>query len=122
MKVMMFVKASTATAEPPTAEALEAMHRFNEELERAGVLVTLGGLMPTGARLRFTREACTVVDGPFAETKEMIAGFSILEVASFEEALAWARRAPFGLTVPAGAESEVEIRPLFDPAMFDPPA
>jgi len=125
MKVMLLAKASpeTETMQPPSAEAMLAMHQFNEELEQAGVLVTLGGLTPSsrGARLRFNGTTCTVIDGPFAESKELIAGYSILEVKTFAEAIAWAKRAPFGLCVPAGQEAEVELRPLFDPSDFDVP-
>jgi hypothetical protein len=125
MKVMMLAKATkqTEALQPPTEEALLAMHQFNEELEKAGVLVDLGGLTPThrGARVRYSKGKCTVIDGPFPESKELIAGYSILEVKSLAEAVEWAKRAPFGLTAPAGEEVEVEIRPLFDASDFDVP-
>ena len=124
MKVMLFALASkqTEAARPPTKEAILAMHKFNEELEKAGVLLDLGGLLPTsrGARVTYSGGKCTVVDGPFAEAKEMIAGYSLLEVKSLAEAIEWAKRAPFGLTVQDGEEAVVEIRPLFDPSDFDP--
>ena len=125
MKVMMFVKATkqTEAGHRPTEEALVAMHKFNEELQQAGVLLDLAGLTPTsrGARVRYSGSKRTVVDGPFAESKEVIAGYSLIEVKTFAEAIEWAKRAPFGLGVQDGEEPEVELRPLFDPADFDVP-
>jgi hypothetical protein len=125
MKVMMFVKATkqTEASHPPSNEALVAMHKFNQELEKAGVLLDLGGLTPTnrGARVKYSGSKRTVIDGPFAETKELIAGYSLIEVKTFAEAIEWAKRAPFGLGVHDGDEPEVELRPLFDPADFDVP-
>lgn len=124
MKVMLLAIANKQTEanKPPTKEAVLAMHKFNEELEKAGVLLDLGGLTPTsrGARVKYSGTRCTVVDGPFAEAKEMIAGYSLLEVKDLAEAVEWAKRAPFGLTVQDGEEAVVEIRPLFDPSDFDP--
>jgi hypothetical protein len=124
MKVMLLAIANTKTeaGRPPTKEAILAMHAFNEELEKAGVLLDLGGLTPTsrGARVKYSGKKCTVVDGPFAEAKEMIAGYSLLEVKDLAEAIEWAKRAPFGLTVGDGEEAVVEIRPLFDASDFDP--
>ena len=126
MKVMMFVKASQQmeAGQKPTEEALVAMHNFNEELQKAGVLLDLGGLTPInqGVRMKFTKNKRTVIDGPFTESKEVIAGYSLLEVRNLAEAIEWAKRAPFSLTVRDGEEVEVEIRPLFDPSNFDPPA
>jgi len=124
MKVMMFAVAKTGVApKPPTEAALLAMHQFNEELEKAGVLLDLGGLMPpsAGVRVKYSGGKLAVVDGPFAEAKEMIAGYSLLEVKSLAEAIEWAKRAPFGLNVGEGEEAVVEIRPLFDPSAFDVP-
>jgi hypothetical protein len=126
MKVMMFSMMSTqqtAPSEPPTMEALQAMHDFNEELRKAGVLLDLAGLTPIdrGVRLKFTGGKQTVVDGPFAEAKEYVAGYLLLEVKNLAEAVEWAKRAPFGRTVPRGVEAVVEIRPLFDPSEFDVP-
>lgn len=125
MKVMMFMKATpqTEVSQPPTEEALLAMHKFNEELEKAGVLLDLGGLTPTrhGVRVHYSGSKRTVIDGPFPESKELIAGYSLLEVKSLAEAIEWAKRAPFGLGMQDGEEAEVEIRPLFDPADFDVP-
>ena len=125
MKVMMFIMATpqTEVSQPPTEEALLAMHKFNEELEKAGVLLDLGGLTPTshGVRVHYSGSKRTVMDGPFSESKELIAGYSLLEVKSLAEAIEWAKRAPFGLGMQDGEEAEVEIRPLFDPADFDVP-
>lgn len=120
MKVMILAMMSeTAATTPPTPEALQAMHDYNEELAKAGVLVTLGGLTPTkmGARVKYQKKKRTVIDGPFAEAKEIVAGFTILEVKDLAEAIEWAKKSPFD-----GDFAEVEIRPLFDPSMFDPPA
>ena len=126
MKVMMFGKATkqTEASQPPTEEAMLAMHKFNEELEKAGVLLDLGGLTPTsrGVRIHYSGSKRTVIDGPFAESKELIAGYLLLEVKTLAEAVEWAKRAPFGLGVHNGQEpEEVELRPLFDPADFDVP-
>ena len=126
MKVMMFGKATKQTEAgqtPPTEEALVAMHKFNEELQKAGVLLDLGGLTPTsrGVRVKYSGSKRTVIDGPFPESKELIAGYFLLEVKSLAEAIEWAKRAPFGLGVQNGEEAEVEIRPLFDPTEFDVP-
>ena len=124
MKVMMLGIATKQTegGQPPTKEAILAMHEFNEELEKAGVLLDLGGLTPTsrGARVKYSGGKCTVIDGPFAEAKEMIAGYSLLEVKTLAEAIEWAKRAPFGVGVQDGEEPVVEIRPLFDASDFDP--
>ena len=124
MKVMLFAIANkqTEAAKPPTQEAILAMHKFNEELEKAGVLLDLGGLTPTsrGVRVKYSGGKCTVIDGPFAEAKEMIAGYSLLEVKTLAEAIEWAKRAPLGLGAD-GEEAVCEIRPLFDPSMFDAP-
>lgn len=121
MRVMMLVKMSVKTLEsgkPPTNEQLTAMHEFNEELQRAGVLLDLGGLTPpnAGKVIRFANGKRTVLDGPFTEAKEVIAGYTLLEVKSLDEAVEWAKRAPFG----TGDDHEVEIRPLFDASNYDP--
>ena len=125
MKVMMFVKATKQmeAGQKPTTEALVAMHKFNEELEKAGVLLDLGGLTPTsrGVRVQYSGSKRTVIDGPFPESKELIAGYLLLEVKTLAEAVEWAKRAPFGLGEQDGEEAEVELRPLFDPADFDVP-
>ena len=125
MKVMMLGIATKQTegGQPPSEEALLAMHKYNEELEKAGVLLDLGGLTPTsrGVRVKFSGSKRTVIDGPFAEAKEFIAGYSLLEVKSLAEAVEWAKRAPFGAGMQDGEEAVVELRPLFDPSDFDVP-
>ena len=121
MKVMMFAKATrhTEAGQRPTREAVVAMHDFNEELQRAGVLLDLGGLLPSsrGVRVRYRGGKHTVVEGPFSETRALIAGYALIEVKTFAEAVEWAKRAPLGV----GAEEvEVELRPIIDPTTFDP--
>jgi hypothetical protein len=120
MKVMMFAIASTTDTQPsapPTEEALLAMHKFNEELRKAGVLLDLAGLMPpsSGVRIKTSGGKRTVTDGPFAEAKEMVAGYVLLEVKNLAEAVEWAKRSPII------GDGVVEIRPLFDPSQFDVP-
>jgi hypothetical protein len=114
MKVMVFVKASpeTEAGEMPSRELLEQMTAYNEELVKAGVLLAGEGLHPSsrGVRVRFDGDRRTVVDGPFAETKELVAGYWLWEVESMDEAIEWVRRCPN----PTGAQSEIEIRPVFE--------
>jgi hypothetical protein len=116
MRVMVFVKATEDSEKgvPPTAEAFEAMDRFTEELVKAGVLIAGGGLKPSAQakRIAFDGPGCTVIDGPFAETRELVAGFSIWEVKDMDEAVAWAKRCPN----PMSGRSEIEIRPFFEAA------
>jgi hypothetical protein len=111
MRVMVLGKASkeTEAGVMPTREAWEAMEKFQEELVQAGIMVGGEGLMPSskGVRVRYTESDPIVIDGPFAETKELIAGYSIWKVKSMEEAVAWVKRFPMP------AETEVELRPLF---------
>ena len=120
MKVMMLMKATETTENmvPPSEEAILAMHNYNESLMAAGILKDqiLGGFMPSrfGKRLRFSDKSLTVIDGPFTETKEVVAGFALWEVKSIEEALEWARKCPVTM------DCEVELRPLFSPETFDP--
>lgn len=126
MKVMMIMKATrqSEAGEPPTEEAILAMHAFNEELEKAGVLLDLGGLTPSsrGARVRYDGDKRTVIDGPFTETKELIAGYSLIQVKTFAEAIEWAKRAPVGVGFQHDGSIEVELRPLYDASDFDPGA
>jgi hypothetical protein len=116
MRVMVFGKATqdSEKGEPPTAEAFAAMDRFTEELVKAGVFVAGAGLKNTdqAKRIIFDGPGRTVIDGPFAEARELIAGFSIWEVKDMDEAVAWARRSP-NLT---SGRSEMEIRPFFEAA------
>lgn len=114
MRVMVMVKA-TAESEAgkmPSTELLEAMGRFNEELVKAGVMLAGEGLHPSakGKRVRFSGARRTVIDGPFAETKELVAGFWLWQVKSMDEAVEWVRRCPN----PMDGESEIEIRPIFE--------
>jgi len=114
MKVMVMVKA-TADSEAgvmPSAELLEAMGRFNESLVKAGVLLAAEGLKPSreGRRVRFSGRDRTVTDGPFTETKELVAGFWLWQVSSLEEALEWVKRCPN----PMPTDSDIEIRPVFE--------
>ena len=119
MRVMVFVKATEDSEKgvPPTAEALEAfaaMDRFTEELVKAGVFVAGAGLKPSAEakRIAFDGPSRTVIDGPFAEARELVAGFSIWEVKDMDEAVAWAKRCPNPMPGP----SEIEIRPFFEAA------
>jgi hypothetical protein len=114
MRVMVIVKAdpSSEAGIMPSEELLTAMGRYNEELAKAGVLLAGEGLQPSskGARVRFSGSQRTVTDGPFAETKELIAGFWILQVSSLAQAIDWVKRCPN----PMPGDSEIEIRPIFD--------
>ena len=98
----------------PTAEAVSAMMKFNEDLANAGVLVTLDGLQPPskGARVSYAGGKVSVTDGPFAESKEVVGGFWIIKVSSLEEAVEWAKR------VPADPSDVVEVRPIFEMGDF----
>ena len=120
MKVMVIVKASSASeaGEMPPREMFAAMGKFNEELINAGIMVVGGGLAPSsrGARVRFSGSNRTVTDGPFAETKELIAGFWIWKVNSLDEAIEWVKRCPN----PKGDECEIEIRQIFEMEDFAP--
>lgn len=119
MRVMVLVKA-TAHSEAGvlstawTAEMLAAMGRFNEELRQAGVLVAAEGLKPSsfGKRVAFDGPDRTVIDGPFARTEELVAGYWLWQVRDMDEAVAWARRCPH----PMPERSELEIRPLYEAA------
>ena len=122
MRFMVIVKSTPETEKPgalPDPELLIEMGKYNEELSKAGVLLALDGLHPSskGARVKFSGKSRTVIDGPFTEAKELIAGFSILQVKSLEEAIEWVKRAPN--CNPAG-DSEVEIRQVFEMEDFAP--
>ena len=118
MRVMVIVKANkeSEAGAIPSEEMLTAMTRYNEELVNAGVMLAGEGLQPTskGARVRFSGSQRTVIDGPFSEAKEIIAGFWLFEVKSLDEAIEWVKRCPN----PTGEESEIEIRPVFEAADF----
>jgi hypothetical protein len=117
---MLLVKASrdSEAGVMPSAELLVEMGRFNEQLIKAGVLLAGEGLHPSskGARVRFKGPNRTVIDGPFAETKELVAGFWLIQVKSKEEAIEWVKRVPN----PTGDEGEIEIRQVFDAEDFGP--
>jgi hypothetical protein len=100
----------------PSTELLEAMGEFNEELVKAGVMLAGEGLHPSakGKRVRFSGSQRTVIDGPFAETKELVAGFWLWQVKSMDEAIAWVKRCPN----PMESDSDIEIRPLFEAEDF----
>ena len=114
MKVMVLVKATDASEAGvmPTAELFEAMGKFNEELVNAGVMLAGEGLKPTshGTRIAFDGPSRRVIDGPFAETRELVAGFWLWQVRSMDEAIEWAKRCPNPMPGP----SELEIRPLYE--------
>jgi hypothetical protein len=119
MRFMLMVKGNedTEAGVMPTEEELAAMGAFNEQLIQAGILLAGDGLHPSsrGARVKFSGEKRTVVDGPFAEAKELIAGYWIIEVKSLDEAIEWVKRVPN----PTGVESEIEIRQVFEAEDFD---
>ena len=116
MRVMVFVKASKESEAGvlPSRELLTTMGKFNEELVKAGVMLAGDGLHASskGKRVKFSGQQRTVTDGPFAETKELIAGYWLWQVKSIEEAVEWLKRAPFD------GGTEVEIRPVFEAADF----
>ena len=118
MRVMVLVKANkdTEAGTPPSAQLIAEMMKFNEDLVKAGVMLAGEGLRPSskGVRIHFTSTKKSVIDGPFTETKELIAGFWLWQVKSKEEAIAWVKRCPN----PTGAEGEIEIRQLFEPEDF----
>ncbi|HSR93071.1 MAG TPA: YciI family protein [Gemmatimonadales bacterium] len=114
MRVMVLVKADkkSEAGALPDEKLLTEMGKFNEELVKAGIMLEGEGLHPSskGARVRFSDTKRTVIDGPFAETKELVAGYWIWKVKSLQEAIDWAKRCPN----PTGAEGEIEIRPIFE--------
>jgi hypothetical protein len=118
MRVMVIVKANSEieAGALPSEEMLTAMGRYNEELVKAGVMLAGEGLHPSskGARVEFSGTETRVVDGPFTEVKELVAGFWLWQVSSMEEAIEWARRCPN----PTGGESQLEIRQVFETEDF----
>ena len=118
MRVMVMVKATgdSEAGVMPSEQLLAEMGRFNEELVKAGVMLAGEGLHPStkGVRVRFSGNTRSVVDGPFAETKELVAGFWLWQVHSVDEAIEWARRCPN----PMPGDSEIEIRPVFEAEDF----
>jgi len=120
MRFMLIVKGTpkSEAGAMPSEKMLNEMTKFNEELSKAGVLVDLSGLQASskGARVRFQGGKRTVVDGPFAEAKELVSGYWVLSVKSKEEAIEWARRAPMDID---GDDAEIEIRPFFELEDFE---
>src|SRR5215216_2511169 len=120
MRFMVIVKASkdSEAGKMPSEEMLGAMAKFNEELVKAGVMLDGNGLQPSskGARIRFSGNNRTVIDGPFAETKELIAGYWIIQVKSKEEAIEWMKRCPN----PYPHDGEIELRQVFEMEDFAP--
>jgi hypothetical protein len=118
MRFMVLVKATkdSEAGAPPTRELVDAMMAYNEELVKAGIMKGGDGLQPSakGARVRFDGSQRAVIDGPFAETKELVAGYWIWECKSLDEAIAWVKRCPN----PMPGASEIEIRPVVDIADF----
>jgi hypothetical protein len=121
MRVMMMIKGDPEPGATPSEELLTAMGRYNDELQKAGVLLDLAGLLPSaeGRRVRFAEGNRIVIEGPFLESKQLIAGYWILQVQSMEEAVEWAKRAPFealSRIYPGeyGATGEIEIRRVFE--------
>jgi len=116
MRCMVIVKADQGSEAGvlPDTELFEAMGKYNEELVKAGVMLATDGLLPSsrGARVRFEGKRRTVIDGPFAESKELVAGFWLWQVKSLAEAIEWLKRAPFD------GGTEVEIRPLYETEDF----
>jgi hypothetical protein len=121
MRVMLITKGDPEPGAQPGEELLAAMGKYNEELMKAGVLVDLSGLYPSaeGRRVRFSAGDRTVADGPFPDSKELIAGYWILQVESMDEAVEWAKRFPFEALAKIypgeyGAQGEIEIRKVFE--------
>ncbi len=122
MRVMLMIKGDPEPGAVPSEELLAAMGRYNDELEQAGVLVDLAGLLPSaeGGRVTFSGGSRAVIKGPFDESKKLIAGYWILRVESMDDAMEWAKRAPFealSRIYPGeyGAEGEIEVRQVFEP-------
>ncbi|HYZ84131.1 MAG TPA: YciI family protein [Bryobacteraceae bacterium] len=120
MRFMLIVKADadSEAGKPPTRELMEEMGRFNEEMVKAGVMLAGEGLLPSskGARVKFSGSKRSVVDGPFAETKELIAGFWLIQAKSLEEAIEWAKRSPNPMG--EGKTAEIEVRQVAEAADF----
>ena len=117
MRVMMMVKGDQEPGELPSEKLMAAMGQYNEELTKSGVLLDLAGLHPSaeGVRVRLSKGEKTVVNGPFAEPRETVAGYWILQVKSMDEAIEWAQRLPVEAAEhDDGQESEIEIRQIFE--------
>ena len=126
MRVMLMIKGDPEPGAAPSEALLTEMGSYNDELQQAGVLLDLAGLLPSaeGRRVKFAEENRTVIDGPFPESKQLIAGYWILQVPSMDEAVEWAKRAPFEALARIypgeyGATGEIEIRKVFEPEGYD---
>jgi hypothetical protein len=126
---LMMIKGDPQAGAAPSEELLTAMGRYNDELKTAGVLIDLAGLLPsaTGRRVKFAEGNRTVIDGPFPEAKQLVAGYWILQVPSMDQAVEWANRAPFealSRIYPGeyGATGEIELRQVFELEGLDAPA
>jgi hypothetical protein len=126
MRVMLMIKGDPEPGAAPSEELLDAMGRYNDELKQAGVLLDVAGLLPSavGRRVRLSGGSRSVIEGPFAESKSLIAGYWILQVQSIDEAVEWAEQVPFeawSRIYPGeyGAEVEIEIRQVFEPEGSD---
>jgi hypothetical protein len=126
MRVMLMIKGDPEPGAAPSEELLTEMGNYNEGLQQAGVLLDLAGLLPSaeGRRVKFAEGNRTVIDGPFPQSKQLIAGYWILQVPSMEEAVEWAKRAPFEALARIypgeyGATGEIEIRKVFEPEGYD---
>ena len=126
MRVMLMIKGDPQPGAAPSEELLGAMGSYNDELKEAGVLIDLAGLLPSamGRRVRLSGGSRSVIEGPFPESKQLVAGYWILQVPSMDKAVAWAERFPFeawSRIYPGeyGAEVEIEIRQVFEPEGFD---
>jgi hypothetical protein len=121
MRFLVMVKAtkSSEAGTLPSAQLIADMTKFNEELVNAGIMLAGEGLKPSsaGVRVRFAGDKRTVIDGPFAETKELVAGYWLWQCKSLEEAISWVKRCPAPMP---GEESEIEIRPLYEAEDFGP--
>jgi hypothetical protein len=124
MRFMMMIKANKATEAGvmPGEKILAAMGKYNEELVKSGVLLGAEGLQPSskGACIKFSEGKRTVIDGPFTEAKELIAGFWLIQVKSKEEAIEWAKRVPFDEESHYGGHGEIELRQVFEMEDFGP--
>jgi hypothetical protein len=128
MRLMMMIKGDPEPGAAPSEELLAAMASYNDELKQAGVLLDLAGLLPSvaGRRVRLSGGDRTVVEGPFAESKQLVAGYWILQAQSMDDAVGWAQRFPFeawSRIYPGayGAEVEIELRQVFEPEGLDDP-
>ena len=126
MRFLMMIKGDPKPGQLPSEELLAAMGRYNDELAKAGVLLDLSGLHPSAegaARVKFSGGKRTVIDGPFTESKELVAGYWIIQAKSLEEAIEWAKRVPFEAGGEYGQEGEIEVRQVFELEEFgDSPA